>query len=173
MAAHDATVADNPVAIGGRSNDAVPAEVSADGEAVWAWMLRNGAQMVANAPHLGMIADPYTLLAKTVQVTTTQTGSDILTVNSGKKLVVTYCQIQAGATTAATVQVWFGATADTTYSRGTDRAIFDGEFAPSATLKPGFVASPSVPWIGAVDEELHLTTSAGITLTVTVWYYEV
>jgi hypothetical protein len=174
MAAHDASVADNPVTIGGRSNDAVPSEVSADGEAVWAWMLRNGAQVVAAPPHLGLIADPYTLLHETVQTTTTQTGTDILTVGSGKKLVVTYLQIQVGGTTAGTVQVWFGATADTTYSRGTDRAIFDGEFAPSATLKPGFVCAPPTPWIGAADEELHLTTSAAINpLTVTVWYYEV
>jgi hypothetical protein len=174
MAAHDAAVADNPVTIGGRSNDAVPSEVSADGEAVWAWMLRNGAQVVAAPPHLGLIADPYTLLHETVQTTTTQTGTDILTVTSGKKLVVTYCQIQVGGTTAGSVQIWFGATADTTYSRGTDRAIFDGEFAPSATLKPGFVCAPPTPWIGATDEELHLTTSAAINpLTVTVWYYEV
>lgn len=172
--AADVGVPGNPVAVGGRASDAVPTEVSADGDSVYQWLLRNGATMVANAPHLGMIADPYTLLTKTVQTTTTQTGSDILTVNSGKKLVVTYCQIQAGGTTAGTVQVWFGANADTSYTRGTDRAIFDGEFAPSSTLKPGFVCAPPVPWIGAADEELHLTTSAAINpLTITVWYYEV
>jgi hypothetical protein len=96
----------------------------------------------------------------------------VVTPTSGKKLVVTSAQIAIGGTTAATVQLWFGANADTTYSRGTDLAIFDGEFAPSATLKPGVVLQG--PFIAsAVDHEIHLTTSAGITITVTVWYYEI
>lgn len=43
MAALDAAVADNPVAIGGRASDAVPTAVSADGDAVWAWLDRRGA----------------------------------------------------------------------------------------------------------------------------------
>lgn len=44
MAANDAAVADNPVAVGGRASAAAPTDVSADGDAVWAWHLRNGAQ---------------------------------------------------------------------------------------------------------------------------------
>lgn len=114
----------------------------------------------------------YTLQNKVVQTTTTQTGSDVWTPASGKKICITSYQIQAGGTTAGTIQVWFGANADTTYTRGTDLAIFDGEFAPSATLKPGVVQSGCWPSQTA-DHEVHLTTSAAINpLTVNLWGYE-
>lgn len=46
MAALDAAVADNPVAIGGRASTATPTAVSADGDAVWGWFDRRGAQKV-------------------------------------------------------------------------------------------------------------------------------
>ena len=123
---------------------------------------------VGPAPH----TFGYTPVNKVVQTTTTQTGSDVWTPASGKTIVVTQFQIQAGGTTAGTVQVWFGANADTTYSRGTDRAIFDGEFAPSSTLKPGVVQTGF--WqASAADHEVHLTTSAAINpLTVNLWGYE-
>lgn len=42
--AHDAVLSANPVLIGGRSSAAAPAAVSADGDAVRAWFLLNGAQ---------------------------------------------------------------------------------------------------------------------------------
>jgi hypothetical protein len=42
-AAHDATIAGNPLSIGGVSSAAAPTDVSADGEAVRLWALRNGA----------------------------------------------------------------------------------------------------------------------------------
>lgn len=172
-AAHDAGVAGSPLAVGGRASDALPSEVNADGDAVWQWLLRNGAAVVAGLPHLGMIADPFTLTAKTAQYTTTQTGVALWTPAAGKRLVITSVQIQAGGTVAGTVQLWFGASADTAYTRGTDLAIFDGEFAPSSTLKPGFTAQGL--WIaGAADHLLRVTDSAAINpLTVTVWGYEV
>jgi len=44
--AHDASVTKNPVLIGGVASAAAPADVSADGEAVRLWALRNGAQVV-------------------------------------------------------------------------------------------------------------------------------
>lgn len=114
----------------------------------------------------------YTPINKVVQTTTTQTGSDVWTPASGKKICVTSYQIQAGGTVGGTVQVWFGANADTTYSRGTDLTIFDGEFAPSATLKPGVVQS-GVWACQTVDHEVHLTTSAAINpLTINLWGYE-
>lgn len=42
--AHDAAVAANPLLVGGRASAAAAADVSADGDAVRAWFLRNGAQ---------------------------------------------------------------------------------------------------------------------------------
>jgi hypothetical protein len=43
MAAHDAVVAGNPLLVGGYASAAAPTDVSADGDAVRAWYLRNGA----------------------------------------------------------------------------------------------------------------------------------
>lgn len=170
MAAHDSTIADNPVAIGGRSNNALPAAVSADGEAVWAWMSRNGAMVIAAPPHIGLNSDPYNLVHEAAQYTTTQTSTVLIAGGASEKLVVTKVQIQAGGTVAGTLQLYFGTAA---FSRGTSRAIFDGEFAPSATLKPGVVMDG--PFIsGTNGDDLLVTTSAAINpLTINVWYYVV
>lgn len=42
--AHDSPITDSPVRVGGRASAAAQADVSADGDAVNAWFLRNGAQ---------------------------------------------------------------------------------------------------------------------------------
>jgi hypothetical protein len=92
---------------------------------------------------------------------------------TGNNIVITSIQIQAFGTTAGTAQVWFGASADTTYTRGTDYAVFDGEFAPSTTNKPGLFVAGGF-WKGqAQDYVLRLTTSAALSITVNVWGYEV
>lgn len=170
---HDAAVPAGISVVGGRASSVVPSAVDADGDAVRAWLNRNGAAVVADLPHIGVNADPFTLTGKTAQFTTQQTGTALWTPAGGKKLVITKVQIQAGGTTAGAVQLWFGASGDTTYSRGTDLAIFDGEFAPSATLKPGVVDSG--PWVAsAADHILRVTDSAAVNpLTVTCWGYEI
>lgn len=124
------------------------------------------------APH----SIPYAIITKTAQYTGTQTGVALWTPASGKRIVVTYVDIGVGGTTAGTMQLWFGASGDTTYSRGTDKAVFDHEFAPSATLKPGVIIGNGAGpiGVGAVDDILRVTDSAAINpLTVTVWGYEV
>lgn len=147
---------------------AVPTAVSSDGDAVVAWGTRNGALFVANAPHVGMAGNPWTLTSKTAQYTTTQTSTVLQAGGTGETIVVTSIQIQAGGTTAGTLQVYYGTGA---YSRGTSKAIFDGEFAPSATSKPGVVMQG--PFIaGATGDDVLVTTSAAINpLTITIWYY--
>lgn len=45
-AAHDAVAAGNPVLVGGYASATAPADVSADGDAVMLWALRNGSQVV-------------------------------------------------------------------------------------------------------------------------------
>ena len=166
--AADVGVPGNPVAIGGRASTAVPTAMSNDGDSVYAWLNRNGAQVVFNGPHVGLMGSPWTLSAKTAQYTTTQTSTVLQAGGASEKLVVTYLQIQVGGTTAGTLQVYFGTGA---YSRGTSLALFDGEFAPSATLKPGFVSTG--PWISSTNgDDVLVTTSAAInTLTITIWYY--
>jgi len=157
-------------AIMGYGSTAVPTAVNADGDAVTAWYNRNGVQIVGFAPHVALVGSPWTLTSKTVQTTTTQTSGVVMAGGASETLVVTSIQIQAGGTVAGTVQVYFGTAA---YSRGTSRAIFDGEFAPSATLKPGVIMQG--PFIaGAAGDDVLVTTSAAINpLTITIWYYVV
>ncbi len=158
----------NPLPMGGYASATVPTAVSADTDIVRAFLDYYG-RFVAQ---LGV---PTALLKTfTKQYTSQQTGDAMLTPTSGKIPVITYYQIQAGGTTAGTMQLWYGASGDTTYTRGTDRAIFDGEFAPSATLKPGIVCShPQGFPAAAANDIVRVTTSAAINpLTITIFYYE-
>ena len=110
---------------------------------------------------------------KANQFTAAQTGTAIWTPASTKAIMVTAMQIQSYGTTAGTAILWFGATADTTYTRGTDGAIFDGEFAPSATNKPGVYIAFPTPMRGTADYVLRLTTTNAQSITVNVWGYEI
>lgn len=107
------------------------------------------------------------------QYTTAQTGTALWTPSAGAAVVVTSLQIQSYGTTAGTAIIWFGGAADTTYTRGTDGAIFDGEFAPSATNKPGVIMSFPTPIRGAQNFVLRVTTTNAQSITITVWGYEV
>jgi hypothetical protein len=165
--AQDSGVGSNPVTIGGRASTAQPTAMSADGDVVHLWANRRGALVTASAPHAALTGTPWTLAGSTAQYTTTQTSAALVTASASQQIVVTSVQIQAGGTTAGTMQLYFGTGA---YSRGTTPAVFDGEFAPSSTSKPGVVMQG--PFIGAADADLRVTTSAAINpLTVTVWYY--
>ena len=110
---------------------------------------------------------------KIQQFTTAQTGTALWTPASGKSVCITYLQIQVFGTTATTCQIWFGGSADTTYTRGTDFAVFDGEFAPSATNKPGVVIAFPVPIRGTADFVLRITTASTLSITVNAWGYEI
>ena len=110
---------------------------------------------------------------KAGQYTTAQTGTALWTPASGKAVVVTSSQIQSYGTTAGTAIIWFGGAADTTYTRSTDAAIFDGEFAPSATNKPGVIMSFPTPCRGTADFVLRVTTTNAQSITITVWGYEI
>jgi hypothetical protein len=110
---------------------------------------------------------------RSAQYTTAQTGVALWTPAAGKAVVVTSMQIQSFGTTAGTAVVWFGGTADATYTRGTDGPLFDGEFAPSGTNKPGVYVTHVTPIRGAADFVLRVTTTNAQSITVTVWGYEI
>jgi len=111
---------------------------------------------------------------KTAQYTAAQTGTALWTPAAGLAVNITSLQIQAGGTVAGAVQVWFGGAADTTYTRGTDFPVFDGEFAPSNTNKPGIYVTFPTPVRGAANFVLRVTTAAAINpITVSVWGYEI
>jgi hypothetical protein len=123
---------------------------------------------MAPSPHnLG-----YALVNRCAQYTAAQTGTALWTPGTGRRIAVTSVQIQGYGTTAGTVILWFGGSADTTYSIGTDAAIFDGEFAQSATNKPGVILTPSVPYVGATDFVLRVTTTNAQSVRFNVWGYE-
>jgi hypothetical protein len=110
---------------------------------------------------------------KTVTQTSAQTGLAVWTPAAGKAVVITSLQIQSYGVTAGTAIVWFGGSGDTAYSRGTDFAIFDGEFAPTATNKPGVYVTFPTPIRGTADFVLRLTTTNAQSITVSVWGYEI
>lgn len=78
--AHDVALSDNPVAMGGYASATAPTDVSANGDAVYAWHLRNGAQVVnlavggtlvtgsAGLPVDGNIADDAAFTPATTRV---------------------------------------------------------------------------------------------------------
>ena len=110
---------------------------------------------------------------KTATYVAAQTGVALWTPAAGKAVVITNLQIQSYGTTAGTCIVWFGGAADTTYTRGTDFPIFDGEFAPSATNKPGVIHGFTPGVRGAADFVLRVTTTNAQSVTVSVWGYEI
>lgn len=116
----------------------------------------------------------YALIHKDGEYTTAQTGAALWTPTTGKKFVVSDLTISTGGTTAGIVTLWQGASADTTYTVGTDPALFRGEFAPSATAKPGAIKSFNVPYVSTtVDHILRVTTSAAMTVYIQVNGYEI
>lgn len=169
-AAHGSPAAGNPNLIAGRASVAIPTDVGADGDAASLWTNRNGASVVLMAPHVGLNSDPWNLVHEAAQYATQQTSAVLVIGAANEKIVVTKVQIQVGGTVAGTLQLYFGTGA---FVRGTSRALFDGEFAPSATLKPGVIMDG--PFIaGTNGDDLLVTTSAAISpLTINVWYYVV
>jgi hypothetical protein len=115
----------------------------------------------------------FATVNKTAQYTTAQTGITIWQPAAGRAVVITSVQIQSYGTTAGTAILWFGSSADTTYTIGTDFAVFDGEFAPSATNKPGVIMSFPTPIRGTTDFYLRLTTTNAQSIRVSVWGYEI
>lgn len=138
------------------------------------WVLDNTQEFISgidtgSAPHnFG-----YTLVHRDGEYSTAQTTTALWTPTTGRRFIVTDLTISTGGTTAGIVTV-FDSAAATAYSAGTTPAIFRGEFAPSATARPGMVKSFNVPYYSAaVNNRLHVTTSAAITVYVQVNGYEI
>jgi hypothetical protein len=162
---HDSVDSGNPQKIGWKAQNALPTVV-ANADRVNGIADLWGRQLVSHI-------DPAMQIWKSVNVTTSQAGTDVWTPASGKKIAITYLAVSAYATTAGRVILWFGANADTTYSAGTDQLIWAGSFVPSSSNTPGVVLQPPVPIFAVTaDHEIHLTTDANISLDITVYGYE-
>lgn len=123
-----------------------------------------------NVPHL----TGYVNVHKDVEYTTAQTGTAIWTPNTGKKFVVTDYTISVGGTTAGIITLWQGASADTTYTAGTDPCLARLDLAPSATIKYAFNKSYRIPFVSTtVDHILRITTSAAVTVYIQIEGYEI
>jgi hypothetical protein len=88
-------------------------------------------------------------------------------ISSVQRMRVSYLQLDWDGSQEGTVQVYFGNDA---FVRGTSKTLFDGGGHPTANSRGGFVASKADGWIGAVHEELRITSSGISPLSVTVWY---
>lgn len=163
--AHGDVDAFPPIKIGFKAESALPTAES-DNDRVNGIADLFGRQLVAHI-------DPAMQSKKSYNTTSQQTGADVWTPASGKKIAVTQLIIGTYGTTAGRLILWFGANADTTYTEGTDEALFKGSFAPSATVKPGAVVNFSPPFFaGTADHELHITTDAALSVDVVVVGYE-
>lgn len=114
---------------------------------------------------------PGSLLNKGVKYTTTQTSADFIAGTGGQRIYVSHLSIATGGTTAGRVSIYWGTS---TFTSGTSITLFDGEFAPSSTSKPGTVLSFPIPVGGAsaTGDNLRVTTDAGITVYVTAQYWK-
>lgn len=163
--AHGSTDSGNPMKAGGKGSNALPTRVS-NGQRtnlitdLWGRLL---------VSHI----DPDMQVWKSFNAATQQTGADVWSPASGKKIAVTYLVVASYGTTTGKVVLWFGDTGDTTYSEGTDQVLWKGSFAPNANSKPGsIVAIPMSVFCTAADREIHITTDAAISIDVSVYGYE-
>lgn len=135
------------------------------------WTVRGDA-ITASVDNIA-IKGPTAQVKKSYNTTAQQTGTDVWSPASGKKIRVTDLIIGTYGTTAARLILFFSANADTTFTEGTDEALFKGSFAPSATVKPGAVVHFSPPFECATDDyELHITTDAALSVDIVVIGYE-
>lgn len=110
---------------------------------------------------------------KQANYTTQQTGASIWTTTSTTYAALYYLAVSSYGTTGGRVIIWFGASADTTYTAGTDQLIWAGSFAPSTTSRPGAIISvPALIVSNVVDYHVKITTDAAISLDITIYGYE-
>lgn len=127
--------------------------------------------------HVGLYADRFGRLAtvhvdagsviwKALSTTTTQTGTIIGlgggVISATIREVYTHAMITVSGTTGGRVTLWWGATADTTYTEGTDQVLMDIEVIPSATRTETYILTAPAPIYGPLNKTLRLTTSAAI-----------
>lgn len=163
--ANDGVDSGNPVKIGTKAANALPAAV-ANADRVDAIGDLFGRQLIAHI-------DPAMQVWKSANYTTTQTGATIWDPTSGKKIAITSIVVGAYGATAARLILWFGANGDTTYTAGTDQLVWAASFAPAATGYPGLVFTPATPvFCITADNELHITTDANLSVDIAVYGYE-
>lgn len=119
------------------------------------------------APHAAI----GTALSIAAAYTSAQTSTNLIAGTGGQRIFVTYLTIAVGGTTGGRVSIYWGTGA---FSAGTSVTLFDGEFAPSSTNKPGVVLPLAIPVGGAsaTGDNLRITTSAAMTVYISGQAYK-
>lgn len=143
IAAHDVAVAGDPVAIGGRASANEPTEVSADGDAVWAWCDRKGRIVVA--PHH---PEPEAPVAVTLTL-----SSQVNIIAAPGASLSHYVTLLTGSNTHATTSVRVDIKDGSTVRFSFFLAAAGG----------GFVLPLPVPWKLAANAALTAQLSAAVT----------
>ena len=184
VARSSAPIAAQPtISIGGIRDDAL-ASISGEADEGEVGLFRldgNGALWVQLAGALSSTVDSVALAAgpgmtnvaaKYKRVTTASTGVDLWDPTLDYVAVKWYVISWSGAN-ACRVTIWQGANADTTFTDGTDRVLFDIDLAANANGGVAFAFPPDCPWeTDTADHELHLTTSAAKTVSITIGGFE-
>jgi hypothetical protein len=164
--AHDSPDSGNPVKIGFKADVATLAGAVANNDRVDGVADRYGRQLVAQI-------DPIMQIWRSAEYTSAQTGTNIWVPTTGNRFVVTQLNITTGGTTAGLVTIWGAQTATTTYVAGTDQVFFRGVLTPTANATPGALIQPPHPMFSdTINDCLKITTSAGITVYIQVYGYE-
>jgi hypothetical protein len=118
--------------------------------------------------------DPNQFGWKAATYTTTQTGTSLWAPHDPLyRIAVTHVLVSIFGTTAGRLTLWFGASADTTYTEGTDQVIVDLDFVPSATIQYQVPIMFPHPVFSAVadDDRVKVTTSANLSVRLSVGGY--
>lgn len=125
-------------------------------------------QEVKTLPYLGPIPG---ISSVSFTASTAQTSVNLVAGTAAQRIYVVSYAIGTGGTTAGRLSMYWGTGA---FTNGTSPTLFDGEFAPSATVRPGATQSFPYPMGGnsATGDNLRITTSAAMTVYVTIGYYK-
>jgi hypothetical protein len=172
LVAHDAPDTSNPVLVGGYAKAAAPTDVSADGDAVNTWHLRNGSPVV-NLATGGTLYDARSIRALTSSDTVTAvqaTGTNLhAVIDTGSTTAVT----QATGTNLHAV-IDTGSTTAVTQTTGTNlHAVIDSGSTTAVTQATGtnlhaVVDSGSITATQSTGTNLHTVTDATSVTTATL-----
>jgi len=138
------------------------------------WTVRGDASSaLVDGVHLGLPSIHTKVAEKYLRVTTASTGIDLWDPGAGNKIGVKWYVITWSGANACRITIWQGANADTTFSDGTDRVLFDENLSANAEGGVAFAYPLDEPWETDTDDhELHLTTSADKIVSITIGGYE-
>lgn len=159
---HDGALASphNPLVIGGYASAAAPSDVSGDGDAVRAWLLRNGAQVVSQRPPDIDITTHSNYARKYYANTGAVTDGIVWSPASGKRWHIT--SIFIGVSAACTVTLEDD-------KAGGDDPVWKHEFAADGGWSQSY--DPMYPLASGEDAaDLLVTTTAGNVVVVAIGY---